>query len=122
MATTAEQADTLFPAPFTSDEETHQSGVMKRRSIDRRTGDALLILGHAIEYLTDEIIFEGGSLTANRGPIEAIQLLIKLNREIYMACPEVPSIGHWLRSFLFAPCKKASRAAKVSAGLIHNRV
>ncbi len=119
MATTAEKADTLFLTSFNSGTATDSSGVMKRRSIDPRTGDALVILGHAIEYLTDEVIFEGGSLTANRGQIDAIQLLIRSNREIYMACPEAPSIGSWLRSFLFDPIKKVSKAVKVPAGFNH---
>lgn len=71
-----------------------------RRGIDPQSGRALVVLSHAIEYLTDEIIFGGGSFTANRGQVEAIQLLMALNREIYFACPEVPTFWQWLRSGL----------------------
>ena len=71
---------------------------MKRRSIDPRSGHALVILGHAIEYLTDEFIHEGGFFDANRGQIDAIQLLMALNRQIYMACPEAPTFTQWLGS------------------------
>ena len=74
------------------------SGKTRRRSIDPATGRALVILGHAIEYLTDEFIHEGGSFTDNRGQVDAIQLLIKLNREMYMECPEAPTFGQWLSS------------------------
>ena len=76
------------------------AGKTKRRSINPSTGRALVILGHAIEYLTDEFVHEGGSFAAGRGQIEAIQLLIKLNRQIYMDCPEVPTFRQWLGSFL----------------------
>ena len=72
---------------------------VKRRSIDLQAGHALLILSHALEYLTDEFIQEGGSFTANRGQIDAIQLLITLNRQIYMACPETPTLRQRLWSF-----------------------
>ena len=71
---------------------------VKRRSIDPHAGHALVILGHAIEYLTDEFIYEGGSFDVNRGQIDAIQLLMKVNRQIYMACPEAPTLSQWLGS------------------------
>ena len=76
------------------------AGKTKRRSINPATGRALVILGHAIEYLTDEFVHEGGSFTAGRGQIDAIQLLIRLNRQIYMECPEAPTFRQWLGSFL----------------------
>ena len=95
---------------------------MKRRSIDPQAGHALIILGHAIEYLTDEFIAEGGSFTENRGRVDAIQLLIKLNREIYLACPEAPSIGHWLSTLLSYPFKRVSTAKKSGAGPDQGRI
>ena len=76
------------------------AGRVKRRRIDPETGRALVVLGHAIEYLADEFVHEGGSLTANKGQIDAIQLLMAVNRRIYMACPEVPTFSQWLRSLL----------------------
>lgn len=95
---------------------------MKRRSIDPRTGRALVILGHAIEYLTDEFVHEGGSFTANRGQIDAIQLLIASNRQIYMACPEAPTFRQWLHSFLHRQVKKSAHTGKLSSGLSHGRL
>lgn len=65
---------------------------MARRRIDPKSGHALEILGHAIEYLTDEHIHGGGPLSASDGRIQAIQLLMKINREIYYQCPEVPNL------------------------------
>ncbi len=72
----------------------------KRRSIDPQSGRALVTLGHAIDYLTDEFIYAGGSFTDNRGQVEAIQLMMALNREIYQACPGITTFGQWLRRLL----------------------
>jgi hypothetical protein len=95
---------------------------MKRRSISPETGRALVILGHAVEYLTDEFVHEGGLLTANRGQIDAIQLLIKLNRQIYMSCPEAGGFGEWLRSFVGGRAKESSQERKVPSGFTHGRI
>lgn len=72
----------------------------RRRSIDPVSGRALEILGHAIEYLTDELVHSGGSVTASDPQIEAIQLLMSLNRQIYLQCPEVKRFGERCRSLL----------------------
>ncbi len=64
----------------------------RRRSISPRAGHALETLGHAIEYLTDEFVHEGGSLCHHDPRLEAIQLLMARNREIYLACPVVVSL------------------------------
>lgn len=72
----------------------------KRRSINPRAGHALEILGHAIEYLTDEFIHEGGTFSPDNGQLQAVQLLMAVNRQIYFECPEVPPIGRRLASFL----------------------
>ncbi|HUX45818.1 MAG TPA: hypothetical protein VMV57_13800 [Terracidiphilus sp.] len=44
-----------------------------------------------IEYLADEYIHAGKTFSGQDGELQAIQLLMALNREIYFACPEVPS-------------------------------
>jgi hypothetical protein len=82
------------PAPVTG------RGVMRRRRISAEAGRALEILGHAIEYLTDEFVYAGGSFSANDPQVEAVQLLMSLNREIYLACPEAPSFADRLRSLM----------------------
>ena len=65
----------------------------RRRRISSEAGHALEILGHAIEYLADEFVHQSGELSARDGQIEAVQLLMAVNRKIYFACPEVPTIG-----------------------------
>ena len=74
----------------------------RRRYIAPQDGRALEILGHAIEYLTDEYIHHrGGGFIEQDPEVEAVRLLIERNREIYFACPEVPSwsdrLSSWLR-------------------------
>lgn len=68
-------------------------GVPRRRRISPQAGHALEILGHAIEYLTDEFVHQGGSFSAHNAQLQAVQLLMARNREVYFACPEIPSLG-----------------------------
>lgn len=72
----------------------------RRRRITPAAGRALELLGHAIEYLTDELVHEGGPLSLDDGQLQAIQLLMALNREVYYACPEVLSFSERCRSLL----------------------
>jgi hypothetical protein len=74
-----------------------------RRRPTPESGRALEILGHAIEYLADEYAVDPSSKgpLGNLDPrIEAIQLLKKLNRQIYLACEVVPPplarVRRWL--------------------------
>lgn len=97
----AATSTTGFPVAITRPAvETLQSGLIKRRSISPQAGHALEILGHAIEYLTDEFIHEGGSFSADSSQLQAVQLLMALNRQIYFECPEVPSFRKRFASFL----------------------
>jgi hypothetical protein len=79
-----------------------------RRRTDRSAGLALEILGHAIEYLTDEYVHEGGSLSAQDDHVQAIQLLMSLNRQIYYACPVVPTFAERCLGIL-RPSSKSDR-------------
>jgi hypothetical protein len=72
----------------------------RRRRITPRAGRALEILGHAIEYLADEFVHRGGSFSAHDAQLEAVQLLMALNRQVYFECPEVPSFGERCRALL----------------------
>jgi hypothetical protein len=72
----------------------------RRRRISPEAGHALEILGHAIEYLADEYIHCGGAVSAQDGQVEAVQLLMKMNRQIYFACPEAPTFGERWRALL----------------------
>ena len=75
-------------------------GRARRRRISPEAGRALEILGHSIEYLTDEFVHAGGSLSAHNAQVEAVQLLMGINRQIYFACPEVPSLGERWRAMV----------------------
>lgn len=75
-------------------------GVARRRRISPEAGRALEILGHAIEYLADEFVYAGGSFSAQDPQVEAVQLLMSLNRKVYFECPEVPSVADRLRALM----------------------
>jgi len=72
----------------------------RRRRITPQAGHALEILGHAIEYLTDEYVNEGGTLPMHSERLEAVQMLMERNRQIYFSCPEVPTLGERLHTIL----------------------
>jgi hypothetical protein len=86
----------LISAPATS----MSSASARRRRISPRAGHALEILGHAIEYLTDEFVHRGVPVSSNGTQLQAVQLLMALNRQVYFECPEVPSLSERLRAFL----------------------
>ena len=70
------------------------------RHITPQAGRALEILGHAIEYLTDEFVHRGGSFSVHNDDLAAVQLLMSLNRQIYYECPELPTFAERWRSLL----------------------
>jgi len=72
----------------------------RRRRIPPQAGHALEVLGHAIEYLTDEFVQEGGVITVKNGQLQAVQLLMALNRQIYFECPEVQTFSERCRALL----------------------
>ncbi len=74
--------------------------VRRRRVLAPKAGRALEILGHAIEYLADEYVRDMSSASAKEGTVQAIQVLMSLNREIYLSCPEVPTMRERLRALL----------------------
>ena len=80
-----------------------EGGRARRRRISPEAGHALETLGHAIEYLSDEFVHSGGALTAHDGQVEAVQLLMGINRQIYFDCPIVPSLGERCRALLRMP-------------------
>ena len=71
-----------------------------RRRITPQAGRALEILAHAIEYLTDEFVHTGLSFSERNAQLEAVQMLMALNRQIYFECPEVPSFGERCHALL----------------------
>jgi hypothetical protein len=74
-----------------------------RRRITPQAGHSMEKLGHAIEYLTDEFAHRGGSCSAPNAHVEAVELLMVLNRQVYFECPEIPSLKQRFRSLLGLP-------------------
>jgi hypothetical protein len=72
----------------------------RRRHITPQAGRALEILGHAIAYLTDEFVYQGGSFSSNNAQLQAVQLLMAINRQVYYECPEVPTFSERCRALL----------------------
>jgi hypothetical protein len=70
------------------------------RRITPQAGRALEKLGHAIEYLADEFVHMDGSFRAPNAHVEAVQLLMALDRQVYFECPEIPSLKDRFRSLL----------------------
>jgi hypothetical protein len=69
-----------------------------RRRITPQAGRALEILGHAIEYLTDEFVQQDGMASSKNERLDAVQMLMALNRQVYYECPEAPSFGERCRA------------------------
>jgi hypothetical protein len=69
------------------------ANVNRRRRITPQAGHALEILGHAIEYLADEFMHEGGTFSADNAQLQAVQILMGVNRQVYFECPELPPFG-----------------------------
>jgi hypothetical protein len=89
-----------FPVPAAIPVAFANQGLTHRRRIAPQAGRALEILGHAIEYLSDEFVHAGGAVSAHNAQVEAVQLLMAANRDIYFACPEIPSMGERWRALL----------------------
>ena len=74
-----------------------ERAIRRRGSIEQ--GQALEILGHAVEYLVDSRMFVPGSAPMQREH-EAIQLLMRSSRAVFLECPEVVPmrhrVGRWL--------------------------
>lgn len=72
----------------------------RRRRITPEAGHALEVLGHAIEYLTDEFVQDDRAFTVKSEQMQAVQLLMALNRQVYFECPEIPTLTERLRALL----------------------
>lgn len=74
----------------------------RKRRIGEQEGRALEKLGHAIDYLIDEFVFEYNNVPewCRRGRIESIQILMSVNRQIYFSCPEVPTLRNRILAIL----------------------
>jgi hypothetical protein len=72
----------------------------RRRRITPQAGRALDILAHAIEYLTDEFMHQDRAFIAKNEQLQAVQMLMALNRQVYFECPEIPTFGERCRALL----------------------
>ena len=74
--------------------------ISRRRRIDRESGRALEMLSHAIEYLADEYVQHGGQLKSSDGEVQAMQLLMAANRNVYATCPEILTLEERCTEFV----------------------
>jgi hypothetical protein len=72
----------------------------RRRRITPELCKAMEKLGHAIDYLTDEFVREADSADIPTDRLVAMQLIMTLRKEIYLAAPEVLPAGERCRVFL----------------------
>jgi hypothetical protein len=92
MAATTTNTITGFSFPISAQAESNvRECPNRRRRTTPEAGHALEILGHAIEYLADEFVYEDGALSARNAQLQAVQILMALNRQVYFECPEVPT-------------------------------
>lgn len=82
------------------------SGVQEPVRLRRPTatqGRAIELLGHAIEYLVDSRLASADEFCSPAAQ-EAIHLLSRANREVYLAAPEVKSSGGRVMRWLLDVC------------------
>ena len=87
MASSTTRASTHLSA----EERSASSPAHGSRRIGPQAGRALEILAHAIEYLSDEYIFRAHTFSASDPDVQAIQILMALNRQVYFECPRIPT-------------------------------
>jgi hypothetical protein len=87
-----------MPDPSASRRERSSSQAIHRRpSMDQ--GHALESLGHAIEYVYDSRVYrDSGELSPS--DVEAVQVLMRLSREVFVECREVAPAHTGLKLFL----------------------
>jgi hypothetical protein len=93
-------ATTTTAIPIPANALTVSTTRVRRRRITPQAGRALEILGHAIEYLTDEFVHQDLAFSSSNGELQAVQLLMALNRQVYFECPEVPTLTERFRALL----------------------
>jgi hypothetical protein len=88
----------LIPAATPATSTTH--AYAGRRRISPQAGRGLEALGHAIEYLTDEYSLHTEDFSSRDEQLEAVQVLMGLNRQIYFECPLMPTFTERCRAFM----------------------
>jgi len=92
---------TGFPISVCSQAAHVSQARSSRRLISPKAGRALEVLAHAIEYLTDEFVNQGLDFSAKNEQLQAVQLLMALNRKVYFECPEAPTFSERCRAFFY---------------------
>jgi len=59
------------------------------RQISFRAGRALSLLNHAIEYIANEFLRDSLPPSAQQERLQAIRILMSLNRQVLCECPEI---------------------------------
>jgi|SRR5580658_7084056 hypothetical protein len=65
----------------------------RSKHISLRAARAIRILRHAIEYLADEFFRDAVPPSGQKERLQAVRLLMSLNREVYNECPEVSALA-----------------------------
>lgn len=78
--------------------------VQRQRKPSPETARGLEMLSHAIEYLSDEFALDCmdrilGTQVGIHPRLRAIELLKKCNRELYLGCPEVPTMSERIQGW-----------------------
>jgi hypothetical protein len=73
---------------------------VRTRHITPEAGHAIEKLGHAIDYLADELVDKGTLLSPIDDRVQAIQILMALNRKVYFECPVIQTAGERIHAFL----------------------
>jgi hypothetical protein len=92
------------------------AGRERRRLIPPEAGRGLEILGHAIDYLMDEYPRHGGRFDIGDDELQAAEILMALNREIFFSCPVVPTMGERWTAFWG---RNRARLARSLPGLLN---
>ena len=79
-----------------------------RRRGNLEQGRALETLGHAVEYLTDSKLFLTDEAGARQSH-EAIQILMRCSRAVFMECPEVVPVRRRISRWVTAGVNRWSR-------------
>lgn len=85
------------------------SPIVVHRTINAASGRALEMLGHAIEYLEDELHLEHIWAFDKSGSLHAIEILKAKSREIYLCCPIQRSLAQKIVTFMNAIHSKMNR-------------
>jgi len=107
--TTVQQIVEHFAAPVVRRHAKPSSQLVRRRPTAQQ-GHALELLGHAIEYIADSQLYispEGESKSES----DAIQLLMRLNREVFAECREIVPVRRRLKQRLMRPFAVRPQAA-----------